>query len=249
MGNEQKIQIKVLPYTKNPEFEQRESGIAHTSYAEEEAFYSLIERGDTESIRQAIQNYISSTVIVGHLSNNATRQMQYWAVCCITLGIRHAIRGGLDEMTAFNLSDQYIMQIDRLTSAEEMLAYLEKIVVELTQLVHERSVSRYPAQIRQCLHYIEQHLHEAIKTETLAEAAHFSPDYFRRYFKTHVGMTPRQYIMEQKLRYAREMLENGFDQRTIAYYLGFCSQTYFITRFKKMYGLTPHQFTVRHGKW
>ena len=248
MGNEQKIRIKVLPYAKNPEFEQRESGIVHTSYAEEETFYSLIERGDTESIRQALQNYISATVVVGHLSDNATRQMQYWAVCCITLGIRRAIRGGLDEMTAFNLSDQYIMQIDRLSSAEEILAYLEKIVVELTQLVHERSVSRYPAQIRQCLHYIEQHLHESIGIGDLAGIAHFSTDYFRKYFKKYVGVTPGQYIMEQKLRYAREMLEKGFDQRTIAYYLGFCSQTYFITCFKKAYGLTPHQYVVRSAK-
>lgn len=242
------LQISVLPNTKDPEFEQRESGIVHTSYDEEQAFYALIERGDTEAIQQTLQKYLSARVVVGHLSDNATRQMQYWAVCCITLGIRAAIRGGLDEMTAFNLSDQYIMQIDRMAHGEEIAHYLEKIVVELTQLVHEHSVSRYPAQIRRCLHYIGQHLHESIRIETLAEIAHFSPDYFCKYFKRHVGTTPVQYIMDQKLRCACGMIENGFDLHTIAYYLGFCSQTYFITCFKKAYSLTPHQYAVQHRK-
>lgn len=242
------LHIQILPAARHPEFEQRESGVTHTSYAEEQAFYALIERGDTEAIRQSLQKYLSACVVIGHLSDNATRQMQYWAVCCITLGIRAAIRGGLDEMTAFNLSDQYIMQVDRMTCAGEIVAYLEKIVVELTQLVHRHSVSRYPAQVRRCLHYIEQHLHESIRTETLAEIAHFSPDYFCRYFKKHVGMTPGQYIMEQKLQCARGMIENGFDVHTTAYYLDFCSQTYFITCFKKAYGLTPHQYAVQHLK-
>lgn len=248
MDQTSKLQITVLPNTKDPEFEQRESGIVHTSYDEELAFFALIERGDTEAIRQTLQKYLYACVVIGHLSDNATRQMQYWAVCCITLGIRAAIRGGLDEMTAFNLSDQYIMQIDRMARGEEITAYLEKIVVELTQLVHRHSVSRYPAQIRHCLHYIEQHLHESIRIEALAEIAHFSPDYFCKYFKRYVGMTPVQYIMEQKLQCARGMIENGFDLHTIAYYLGFCSQTYFITCFKKAYGLTPHQYAVQHRK-
>lgn len=248
MEQKGKLQITVLPNVKNPEFEQRESGIVHTSYDEEEAFFDLIERGDTEAIRQALQKYLSACVVIGHLSDNATRQMQYWAICCITLGIRAAIRGGLDEMTAFNLSDQYIMQVDRMTCAGEIVAYLEKIVEELTQLVHRHSVSRYPAQIRRCLHYIEQHLHDSIRIEALAELAHFSPDYFCKYFKRHVGMTPVQYIMDQKLRCARGMIENGFDLHTIAYYLGFCSQTYFITCFKRAYGLTPHQYAVQHRK-
>lgn len=248
MEQNDKIQITVLPHVKNPEFEQRESGLAHTSYAEEKAFYSLIERGDTESIRQALTKYLSARVVVGHLSDNAMRQMQYWAVCCITLGTRYAIRGGLDEMTAFNLSDQCIMQIDRMTTAADIIAYLEKIVLELTQLVRDRSAGRYPVQLQKCLHYIEQHLHESIGIGDLAGIAHFSTDYFRKYFKKHVGVTPGQYITARKLHCAREMLERGFEQRTIAYYLGFCSQTYFITCFKKAYGVTPHQYAVQSAK-
>ncbi len=239
------VRIQILPASRDPEFQQRESGLTHTSYAEENDFYAIIEHGDTEAIRQALQKYLSSCVVVGHLSDDRVRQMQYWAVCCITLGTRAAIRGGLDEMTAFNLSDRYIMQIDHLFSGEAIVAFLEKIVVELTKLVYEQNVGRYPVQIRSCLHYIEHHLHEEISMETLAELTYFTPDYFRKYFKLHVGVTPRQYIAERKLLCAQEMLKKGSDERTITYSLGYCSQSYFIYCFKKRFGLTPHQYASR----
>ena len=43
------------------------------------------------------------------------------------------------------------------------------------------------------------------------------------------------------------MLRGKGDQKMIAYDLGFCSQTYFITCFRKAYGVTPHQYAAQFG--
>lgn len=248
MEKQEKLKIQVIPHTGHPLFEQRESGVVHTSYAEETAFFSLVEHGNVNAIQQALKKYTSSFVVIGHLSDDTIRQMRYWAVCCVTLGTRYAIRGGLDESTAFNLSDRHIMQIDRLTSGKEIVSYLEKSVIELARLVQQDNFNRYPVQIQSCLHYIQQHLHESIQTKTLAKQANFSIDYFRKYFKSHVGMTPTQYIMEQKLLAACKLIKSGMNTQSIPYYLGYCSQTYFITCFKRRFGLTPHRYAIQHIK-
>ena len=136
--------------------------MAHTSYREETAFYSAIQQGDVERVKQLLGQYIKSGIVVGRLSTNSIRQMQYWAVCCVTLGTRYAIQGGLNEMQAFNLSDRYIMQIDQFTSGEEIISFLNQIVLEITGLVHENARGNCPAAIRKCLDYIDRNLHESI---------------------------------------------------------------------------------------
>lgn len=244
MSKGELINIKILPHTDNPLFEQRESGITHTSYLEETAFFSLVQQGNTNMVKQMLSKYITSGVIVGCISEDALRQMKYWAVCCITLGTRYAIQGGLNEMLAFNLSDSYIMNIDRLSLPEDINEYLEKIVVELTELVRENTYGDCPLQIRKCLNYIDQNLHKSINTMDLASLTNLSGDYLSRIFKKYTGKTIQNYIMNKKLETAKAMLKGGYDQKTLAYYLGFCSQSYFITCFKKAYGITPHQYSL-----
>lgn len=242
MKNEKLLNIQIVPSADNPLFEQRESGITHTSYLEETAFFSFVQQGNTEMVKQMLGKMISSGIVIGHLSKDCVRQMQYWAVCCVTLGTRYAIQGGLNEMKAFNLSDGYIMKIDKFSTVEEIVDYLKKIVVELTEFVRENAHGDCPIQIRRCLNYIDKHLNETIRLSDLAALTNLSGDYLSKCFKKYVGQTVRDYILHKKLEAAKAMLHGECNQKLIAYELGFCSQTYFITCFRKAYGITPHKY-------
>lgn len=244
MKPKQLINIQILPRTENPLFEQRETGVVHTSYLEETAFYSQVQQGNTKMVQRMLNGYLTSSVVIGRLSENPVRQMRYWAVCCITLGTRYAIQGGLEEMLAFNLSDQYIMQVDQLDSPQKIIDYLVSIVLELTALVHKNAHRNCPAPVRKCLHYIDGHLHEKICLADLAGLTGLSEPYLSRLFQKHVGQNMKRYIMDRKLETAKAMLSRECSQRELAYDLGFCSQTYFITCFKKAYGVTPHQYAA-----
>lgn len=246
MLREKTLNIQVLPSAKDPSFYQRESGVMHTPYSQETILYSLIEQGDVEQMKQLVGTHPPQVIVAGHLSDDPLRQMQYLAVCCVTLAIRAAIRGGLNEMTAYNLSDSYIMYIDRLAFAEEVTVYLERIVLELTELVHKNARRGCPVQIRKCLAYIDEHLHETIRLTDLARITDLNKDYLAKLFRKHVGKTVQNYIEEKKMEAAAAMLRNDCDEKMLAYYLGFCSQTYFITRFRKVFGMTPHKYASLH---
>ncbi len=245
MENKKLINIKILPNSKNPIFNQRETGVSHTSYLEEIAFYSNVQSGNVNMVKQCMHDFLKKGIVIGHLSNDNLRQMQYWAVCCITMLTRYAIQGGLEEMTAYNLSDSYIMSVDKMASADEITAYLENIVIEVTTLVHENQHNGYSKEILRCINYINKHLHERILLEDLAAVSGYSTSHLSKTFKKQVGKNISGYIVSKKIEEAKALLCGDNSQEMISYYLGFCSQTHFISCFKKECGITPNQYRNR----
>ena len=121
----QKIQI--VPQEKTgPIFAQRESGVRHTPYQAETAFYNCIKAGDCALLERKMEEYFQSGFVVGRLSGDPLRQMQYWAVSSVTLATRAALEGGLDELHAYNFSDRCIQTVDTLQSPEQIVEYLTR---------------------------------------------------------------------------------------------------------------------------
>jgi len=94
------------------------------------------------------------------------------------------------------------------------------------------------------LNYIDQHLHEQIFVSDLAALTGFNKNYLSMLFKKHIGLSIRDYVKNKRLEAAKAMLHGECDQEQIAYNLGFCSQTYFISCFKEAYGITPHKYAA-----
>lgn len=225
---------------KDAVFEQLESDIHHTPYEAEAAFYTCIENGDEEGVEAIMESFMKQSVVVGRMSNNDLKQMQYFAVCCIALATRSAIRGGLSEITAFNLSDEYIQIVDSITRAEDMPLFLSGKAVELTGLVRQSAGRReYPEALRRAVYYIESHLYQKISPAQVAEFSGLSKDYLNVVFKKHTGKTTGAYISGAKLFESKRLLSRGFSLSEIAYQLAFCSESYFVACYKKEFGVTP----------
>ncbi len=229
-------------------FFQRESGQTHTPYETERLFYSCITAGNVAQVQSLMQSLLQQTVVAGKLSNDPVRQMQYWAVCCITLATRCAIQGGLDETTAFNLSDESILQIDRMRNPQEILRFLQTLCVKFTSMVRDsRMLQDAPSAVRKCLHLIETDLHGKLTAASLAKACALSPDYLCVLFKKHVGMPLSAYIRSRRLSAARDLLLTNKPISEIAYDLGFCSESYFIRCFRQEFGETPRRAREKRG--
>ena len=224
----------------NDLFFQRESGQTHTPYETERLFYGCVGSGDVEQVQTLMTTLLQQTVVAGRLSDDPVRQMQYWAICCITLATRSAVQGGLDETTAYNLSDESIRQIDQMRDPQEMLQFLQTLCVRFTAMVRDsRTVQDAPAAVRKCLHIIETDLHGRLTAASLAQACALSPDYLCALFKKHVGMPLNAYIRRRRLFAARDLLRTDKTLSEIAYDLGFCSESYFIRCYHQQFGETP----------
>lgn len=238
--------IQILPKSERGEvFDQREGGLAHTSYQAETEFYTCIRLGDVQLLETKMEQHFQNGFVIGRLSENPLRQMQYWAVSSITLAVRAAIQGGLDEIYAYNLSDLYIRRIDTMQNPMQIVALLCEKARELTELVAKvRGRLRYSPHVRRTVSYIEEHLHEKLRVADLAKNAGISADYLSAVFKRETGEALGRYILLRKLEEAKRLLENGCTSEQIAYTLAFCSESYFIACFKRTFGMTPRTFAA-----
>lgn len=239
--NDKTLKYEVLQSSRL--FDEREEGKIHTPYEIENAFYSTIKRGNVKEMKAMLKTFMDNKLILGKLSNNSFRQIQYWAVCCITIATRYAISGGLDETTAFNFSDECIMKIDSLSSEEEIFKLLVRKSEELTLMVKDSKVSLdYPKAVRKCLSYINTNLYTPLTLQTLSAHCGISRDHLSLIFKKSLGITIPQYIKKERLKEAKEFLSNGMTISETAYTVGFSSDSYFIKCFKEEYGITPKSY-------
>lgn len=93
--------------------------------------------------------------------------------------------------------------------------------------------------------YIRNNIHEKFQIESLSNKACMSKATFYRVFKRELGISPLEYIFNEKINKAKEMLKNPtLKIATISDELGFSDANYFIRVFKKMEGITPNQYRM-----
>ena len=100
--------------------------------------------------------------------------------------------------------------------------------------------------IEQTIQYIKSNLSDELSLESLSERANFSPIYFHKLFKASTGRNLRNYIEEQRIKKAIELLTSTSKTLTqIAYECGFSSQSYFSYAFKRKKGSTPREYAKK----
>ena len=212
----------------------------HTPYETEVMFYNCIENGDVEGTKNMLSSLWEQRIVVGRMSHNDLKQMQYFAICCTTLAVRAAIRGGVSESLAYSISDEYIQKIDSMKRAEEIPDFLAAKAIELATLVEKSSHKKisHPV-VKKAAHYIEQNLYQKITPLQVASFCSVSKDHLSLLFKENLGYTTAKYILSEKLRESKRLINRGFSNSQIAYQLGFCSESHFIAKYKEFYGNTP----------
>ena len=122
-----------------------------------------------------------------------------------------------------------------------------RILLMLSQLAEQQYfLPGYPVVLDKMLGYIRRKLTQPITIAEVCRNCGVSASYAARLFKKHLNTTMTQYITDQKLTCACELMHNtGMNISQIASYLGFCDVFYFSKRFKEKYGKSPTQMFAR----
>ena len=214
----------------------------HTPYSAEIRLLSCVQQGDMESLIAMLKN-LDSIIVMGRMSEDELMQHKYMAVSTITLATRYAIQGGLSESAAYAFSDRVINEIDRLTDKNEILVRLGLEIIKLTQAVQKNKTQpAFSPHIRKCMQYINENLSQKISVSALAGHCGISADYLSQIFKKEMGENLKNYILRQKLEKAGLLLLDGLSSKEICTEVGFSSQAYFVTAFKRFYKMTPSEY-------
>jgi AraC family transcriptional regulator len=96
--------------------------------------------------------------------------------------------------------------------------------------------------VKQVTDYIIDHLDQELSLTELASLAQMSRHHFARLFKQSVGVSPHQYVIQQRVNRAKQLLLRGeLSVAEVAYQVGFANQSHLSRHFKRLLGVTPRQ--------
>jgi len=92
---------------------------------------------------------------------------------------------------------------------------------------------------------IKDSLDSNFTLDELASNSNLSKYHFLRVFKQEFGMTPHNFIVNQRVNKAYELIKNGTSISQASLEVGFNDQSHLSRNFKKIYGYTPSYLTKK----
>jgi AraC family transcriptional regulator len=97
-----------------------------------------------------------------------------------------------------------------------------------------------PRKLQQAIDYIQAYLAQDLSLEAIASTVEMSRYYFARLFKQSMGISPYQYVLQQRIERAKALLRNSsLSIAEIAHQVGFADQSQLTVQFRKFTGTTP----------
>lgn len=221
----------------------------HLSYEAEQRWLDNIRKGILKKETEANRSEMQKIEQVGIMAEkNSLKQAEYTAVTGITLMTRAAIEGGCPPDKMYQLSDLYLQKIAKSRSSIEMFDVQKRAMVEFTNaVIKKKEQACTDPYVEQCKDFIAKNLYSEIKIENLTKEIGLSRTYLSNKFSKETGMSITQYITNEKLNVAANLLRYSESEiGAIASYLHFSSASRFSEKFKKRYDMTPIEFRSKN---
>lgn len=217
----------------------------------EHTMLSIIGSGRVDKLEDALQHiYSSSDFGLSRLAPSQLRALKNTIISSVSLVSRKAVECGIDYSTSLAVSDHYIYRLEQTDSISGAKEIWYTMLVDYTQRVAALHTPGNTTPLTaKIFRDIQAHKYEKITVSDIARRLSFSPGYLSHHFKEATGVTLSDYIHEQKIAEAGQLLENTeLSLAEIAAKMGFSSQQQFQQIFRKIAGETPAAYRRRKKK-
>ncbi|REC63545.1 AraC family transcriptional regulator [Chryseobacterium pennae] len=126
---------------------------------------------------------------------------------------------------------------------------LKELLIRLMQTqarsMVERNIVKNKSRIGFAVDYIKRNLHQKLSIESIAKLAYVSKSNFFKMFKDELGTSPNDFILQERISKAKELLDTQNSIKETAYQTGFSDTNYFTRVFKQLEGITPKNYQNR----
>lgn len=139
----------------------------------------------------------------------------------------------------------YILQ-----SYDEVDQYADYIILNIINKLKLENQGVVHGTIKDLVQYIQEHYHEDISLNELAELVKMSPVYLSTLFKEELGISYVKYLTDIRLQKAKKLLADGYLVTEVSEMVGYHNYRYFCDLFKRSTGMTPNEYkgTIRKGR-
>ena len=163
----------------------------------------------------------------------------------------HVLHLGQPEQI-WTLSDALERELSEERFGRELLCngLLLRLLIEIARSIEDartrfvKPIAPADSRILDLLRYIDAHLTEDLRIDTLAEQFYISRFHMMRLFRQETGQSIHGYLQERRLLYARDLIRQGISATESCFLAGFGSYSSFTRAYAKHFGTTP---TGRRG--
>lgn len=176
--------------------------------------------------------------------NETLRQTKNRTYARAGLVAEAAIEGGIDPEVALPMLYRHLQDMEDAGNIAELGKAAHIMEEDFARQVYRRRTSTMSKTVLDCCDYIRLHLEdENLSRAELARALNYSEGYLSRKFSKEMGVTIKDYIIQQRLERSKELLKNTRRSiQDISTQLRFGSHSHFAAAFKTACGMTPKQW-------
>lgn len=159
--------------------------------------------------------------------------------------MHHILYKNVGKHAVHKFMELYQLMNDKRLTNTETTAQIEIIIHEIFRELGKSRVhlSDTQKEMKIVKDYLDTHITELVKIERMVQLIFRSPDYLIKQFKKEYGVTPYQYLLEQKIKISKLLLhESQMTVSEISRHLGYDDPHYFSNLFKKESGMSPLKF-------
>ncbi|AJQ92414.1 arabinose operon transcriptional regulator AraC [Gynuella sunshinyii] len=159
----------------------------------------------------------------------------------------------IDSDVSLQRIESLFEDVEKVSHSETMLSeelsfnLLEQILIRCCELDTNRPQFPIDKRIHQVCQYIHEHLGSELSITELSKIACMSNSRFSHLFKQQLGVPVRQWIEDQRVSLARQLLiTTNLAVNQVSRHLGYQDALYFSRVFKKKLGVSPREYREGH---
>jgi RpiB/LacA/LacB family sugar-phosphate isomerase len=115
--------------------------------------------------------------------------------------------------------------------------------IQASYVPHEQAFGMPRRRLARVVEHIRNNLDQPLAVSALSRMVEMSQSHFSKLFKLSTGLAPHQFVLQQRINRAKELLRQGNEKIVdVALGVGFENQAHFTTVFGNLVGMTPRQF-------
>lgn len=211
-------------------------------YYMENRLLHCVETGDLKALEIFFQH--AQYMQVGKLAHDSLRQVKNTFISALSIILRAAIRGGLSPTVAYQLSDTYFQQVEKLSDCDAVQQLTWQMQKDYTARVAEnKNFADSSSIIQDAINFIRENTRKKITTSDVADYVGLSRSHLSRQFTAELGFSIKSFIIRCKLEESKSLLAySSYDISAISNLLCFANQSHFHRTFRKFYEITPLEY-------
>ncbi len=211
----------------------------HMEQLHTERWGNLLEEGNWQIIKKEVEQFFA---INEKQINYATMKQLYLEYSKVFFDVINRNKYDINSLFSENYSyDDFSNSYITCKKFLDGVSYTGKMLEQNDDTEEDR--------LLRAKQYIMGNINKNITRTEVANYLYLSEEYFSRWFSKETGESFKNYLLNQKIEYAKQLLENtGLTVGIIASKVGYDNFSYFSKMFKKKEGMTPQDYRQTHQK-